>query len=120
MGASTIPQSESVIEPEGYVESRQETRLKEARMDPDWMRIGVGSTLLTGSLLLLTGKRKAGLVLTFAGTALAILEHQDLVSEWWNALPRYLNDAQRMLDQAANTVEDLTAKGEQVKSLFRR
>jgi hypothetical protein len=118
MGASTIPLSEKVIEPEGYVESRQETRLKGAQINPDWMRIGVSCTLMTGSLLLLTGKRKAGLIATFAGTALAILEHQDLVSEWWNTLPRYLNDAQRMLDQAAITVEDLTAKGEQIKSLF--
>jgi len=118
MGASTIPLSESVIEPEGYVESRQETSLKEARIDPDWMDIGVGCTLLTGSLLLLAGKRKAGLLATFAGTTLAILEHQDLVSEWWNSLPGYLNDAQRMLDQATSTVEDLTAKGDQIKSLF--
>jgi hypothetical protein len=120
MGASTIPLYEKVMEPEEYGESRQETRLKEARIDPDWMRVGVGCTLLTGSLLLLAGKRKAGLLATFAGTALAILEHQDLVSEWWNSLPGYLNDAQRKLDQATNAVEDLTAKGEQVKSLFTR
>jgi len=118
MGASTIPRYEPLIEPEGYVESRQETSFNESRIDPDWMRIGVGCTLLTGSLLLLAGKRKAGILATFAGTALAILEHQDLVSEWWNALPGYLNDAQRMLDQVTSTVDDLTAKGDQIKSLF--
>jgi hypothetical protein len=120
MGASTIPPYEKVIEPEGYVESRQETRLKEAMINPDWIRVGVGCTLLTGSLLLLAGKRKAGLLATFAGTALAILEHQDLVSEWWGALPGYLDDAQRMVDQAVSTVDDLTVKGNQIKSLFTR
>jgi hypothetical protein len=94
-----------------------ETR-KELRPDPDWMRIGVGSTLLTGSLLLLCGKRKAGLLVTAAGTALAMVEQKELVSEWWNALPAYLDQAQRMLDQVATTVDDLTQKRDQIMALF--
>ncbi|KAA6458265.1 hypothetical protein DYQ86_20320 [Acidobacteria bacterium AB60] len=92
--------------------------LDDVRSNPDWMRIGVGSALLTGSLLLLTGKRKAGLVVTAAGTALAMLEHKEVVSEWWNALPRYLDQAQKMLDQVAATVDDLSEKRDRIMSLL--
>ena len=113
MSAGTAPLAPSVVYPQGHMEKRAETR-----PDPDWMRIGVGATLLTGSLLLLTGKRRAGMLMTAAGTALAMVEHKDLVSECWNALPAYLDQAQKLLDQAAATVDDLTEKRDKIMSLF--
>ena len=111
MSAGAAPLAYSVNYPQEQMETRKEAR-------PDWMRIGVGSTLLTGSLLLLTGKRKAGLVVTAAGTALAMLEHKDLVTEWWDALPGYLDQAQRLLDQAAATIDDLTEKRDKIMGLL--
>lgn len=105
--------------PQGHTESRMET-IGNITKNPDWMRIGVGATLLTGSLLLLTGKRKAGLLVTAAGTALALVEHREVVSEWWEALPQHLQKAQTMLEQAQNTIDDLTQKRDQVMSLFNR
>jgi hypothetical protein len=115
MGASSMSRPQSINYPQGHMENGEKSRL-----DPDWMRIGVGSTLLTGSLLLLTGKRKAGLLVTAAGTALAMLEHKEVVSEWWDALPGYLDHAQRLLDQAAATIDDLTEKRNKVMSLLGR
>jgi hypothetical protein len=94
-----------------------ETRA-ETRPDPDWMRLGVGAALLTGSLLLLTGKRRAGLALTAAGTALAMLEHKEIVGEWWDTLPGYLDQAQRLLDQAAATIDDLSEKRDKIMALL--
>ena|SRR4051812_21671484 len=94
--------------------SRVESMVK----NPDWMRIGVGASLLTGSLLLLTGKRKAGLVVTAVGTALAVLEHREIVAEWWEALPHHLQKAQHMLEQTQQTIDDLTQKRDKVMSLF--
>jgi len=91
---------------------------KELNLDHDWMRIGVGTTLLTGSLLLLTGKRKAGLVVTAAGTALAMLENKEVVREWWDCLPGYLENAQRFLDFATSTIDDLTDKRDKIISLL--
>lgn len=96
------------------MESRMESMVK----NPDWMRIGVGASLLTGSLLLLTGKRKAGLVVTAVGTALAVLEHREIVAEWWEALPHHLQKAQHMLEQTQQTIDDLTQKRDKVMSLF--
>ena len=84
----------------------------------DWLRIGVGASLLTGSLLLLTGKRKAGLIVTAAGTALAILEHKEIVADWWEQLPRHLEKAQQMLEQTQQTIDDLSRKRDQVMSMF--
>jgi hypothetical protein len=86
--------------------------------NPDWMRIGVGASLLTGSLLLLTGKRKAGLLVTALGTALAMLDNKEIVADWWEALPNHLQKAQRMLDQTQQTVDDLTDKRDKVLALF--
>jgi len=113
MSAGTAPLAPGVVYPQGHMETRMETKI-----DPDWMRFGVGTTLLAGSLLLLTGKRKAGLVVAAAGTAMAMLEQKELVSQWWNALPGYLDQAQRLLDQAATAVDELTDKRNKIMSLL--
>ena len=86
--------------------------------NPDWMRIGVGASLLTGSLLLLTGKRKAGLLMAVAGTALALLEHREVVAEWWEKLPQHLDKAQTMLEQTQHTIDDLTQKRDKIFEMF--
>lgn len=101
-----------------YVHDMVETVKDTARENPDWMRIGVGSTLLAGALLLITGKHKAGLVVTAAGATLAMLEHRELVSEWWEKLPGHLQNAQHMLDQAQSTIEDLSAKRDSIMNLI--
>ena len=98
--------------------SNMVSRVESAAKNPDWMRIGVGASLLTGSLLLLTGKRKAGLLVTAAGTVLAMLEHHEVVAEWWEALPKHLEKAQHMLDQAQQTIGDLTDKRDKIFSMF--
>lgn len=86
--------------------------------NPDWMRIGVGASLLTGSLLLLTGKRKAGLLLTAAGTALAMLDNREVVAEWWHALPQHLDKAQQILNQTQQTIDDLSTKRDKIFEMF--
>jgi hypothetical protein len=87
---------------------------------PDWMGITVGGAFLVGSLLLLSGRRRAGLVATAAATALTLLDQQDTIREWWNALPQYLDEAQRLLDQAQTTIDDLAAKREKLRVMFNR
>lgn len=112
---SAVPLTSPTTYPQGHIESRNQ-----AAETPDWMRIGVGSTLFAGALLLVTGRRKAGLVVTLAGTALAMLENRELVAEWWEKLPGQLQKAQQMLDQAQSTVDDLSAKRESLRQLFGR
>lgn len=87
---------------------------------PDWMGITVGSTFLVGSLLLLSGKKRAGLAVTAAATALTLLDQQETIREWWNSLPQYLDEAQNLLDQAQITIDDLAAKREKLRAMFNR
>ena len=110
---SAIPMPHNPTYPQGHVEQRRSD-------EPDWMRIGVGATLLTGSVLLLTRQRKLGLLVTAAGSALAALEHKEIVKEWWEALPGYLDKAQEILDQTQHTIEDLSAKRDKIMGLFGR
>ncbi len=110
MGA--VPLSPRSI-PQGQMGMRDQSR-----PEPDWLRIGASCALLTGSLLLLAGKRRAGLLVTATGTALAMVEEKELVKEWWNALPNYLNTAQRMLDQAQETIDDVAAKRDRVMAIL--
>jgi hypothetical protein len=91
-----------------------------AGRNPDWVGIAVGATFLAGALLLLSGKKKAGLVVSGAALGLTVLDQQDTVKMWWNALPKYLDDAQHLLDQAQGTIDDLAAKREKLRSMFNR
>lgn len=101
-----------------YPQVHRELSMQSNAKNPDWMRLGVGASLLTGSILLLTGKRKAGLLATAAGTALAMLDNREIVAEWWEALPRHLEKAQHMLEQTQHTIDDLTDKRDKIMALF--
>ena len=111
MGVASLPQS--VDYPQGHIEPHSQSHERE------WMGAAVGGTLLLGSVLLLSGKRRAGLLVTAAGTALALLEEQETVRAWWNVLPQYIDNAQRLLNQAQTTIEDLSEKRDRLRSLFK-
>jgi hypothetical protein len=84
----------------------------------DWLRIGGSAAMIAGSLLLLTRQRRLGLIVTAAGTALAALEHREVLAEWWEKLPQHLDKAQHMINQAQETVQDLTDKRDKIMGLF--
>ena len=88
--------------------------------EPDWAGIAVGGTFLAGAALLMCGKKKAGLAVTAGAMALTLLDQQDTIREWWSALPKYLDDAQRLLDQAQTTIEDLANKRDKLRAMFNR
>ncbi len=112
--------SAASLYPSGNLSERgSDSRLQSIR-ESDWLRIGAGGALLTGALLLLTGNRRSGLLVTVAGAALAMLQEQELVSQWWNALPGYLDGAQKMISQVQETVDDLSAKREKVMEILGR
>ena len=93
---------------------------EQVRSEPDWMGMAVGGTFLTGALLLLSGKKKAGLLVTTGAMVLTALDQQETIKEWWNTLPKYLDDAQRLLDQVQHTVEDLAMKRDKLRAMFDR
>jgi hypothetical protein len=84
----------------------------------DWARIAAGGSLVAGGLLLLTGHRRAGLVSAAAGTALAVLDQQETVMAWWNALPGYIEQAQRVLGQVEESVAEVAAQRERLQRIL--
>lgn len=97
-----------------------EVQMENEKMEKtqEWLRIGAGCTLLGGALLLLAGKRRAGLMVTVAGAALTMLDQRETVQEWWSVLPGYVDSAQHMLDEAQHTIDDFASKRDKLKSLL--
>jgi anthranilate phosphoribosyltransferase len=79
-----------------------------------WLTIAAAATLATGGALLVCGKPRAGLVATATGTALAMLDQQETVSVWWNALPQYLAEIQGLLARVQETIDDVSAQRERL------
>ena len=72
------------------------------------------------ALLLLTGQKRAGLVMAASGTALALMDHEETLKRWWEALPGYVDRAQSMFEQVRDVVEDITEKGESLRRVLSR
>jgi len=92
--------------------------VKEVRESMDWVEIAAGSALLVGGLLMLAGKRRAGTVLAASGGALTLLDQQEAVRKWWNRLPGYIEEVQRVADQVQEVAEDLAVKREKLRTLL--
>jgi hypothetical protein len=84
----------------------------------NWVRIAAAGTLAASGVLLVAGKRRAGLVTAVAGAALVMLDQQEVVSQWWNALPGYLEEMQGMLGRAQAAVDDLSVQGEKLRRVL--
>lgn len=75
----------------------------------DWVDIAAGGSLLAGGLLLLTGQRRAGLVLSVAGAALTLLGQQEEVRAWWDEFPGYVDRVQNLIGRMQSGMDDLSA-----------
>lgn len=86
--------------------------------DAHWARIASAATLIAGGALLLSGKRRTGLLVAATGTALAVLDQQETLSKWWAQLPGYIGDIQQLLNQAETAVEEFAAQREKLGNVF--
>ena len=86
----------------------------------NWVEVAACGSLIAGGLLLLSGQKRAGLVLAASGTALAMLEHEDTLRSWWDALPGYVDRAQYMFEQVQDVVDNLAEKGESLRQALSR
>ena len=112
MGVTAFPQ------PSGLPQGQHGTAKSKHGL-PDWVGTAVGGTFLAGGLLLLSGKKKAGLIVTAGAMALTLVDQKETVREWWSTLPGYLDEAQRLLDQASRTIDDLAAKRDKLRGMFK-
>lgn len=85
-----------------------------------WLRVTSAGALAASGVLLMAGKRRAALAVAATGTALAIVDQQDLVRTLWNHLPGYLEDVQGILTRAQGAVDEFSAQGERLRNIFSR
>lgn len=88
--------------------------------DVHWLRYIAAGTLAASGALLVTGYRRAGLLTAASGAALAMLDQGDVVREWWNALPGFLEELQTSLGHAQTAVQDLSTQGQKLREAIGR
>ena len=84
-----------------------------------WTRGLAAGSLVTGAVLLATGRRRAALAVTAAGTVMALLEESDNVRAIWEKLPSYIQTAQEALSRFEVFVQDLAEQGEKIRRVIR-
>jgi hypothetical protein len=75
---------------------------------------------VAAGFLLLSGQRRAGMVAAASGTALAMLDQQETLHSWWNALLGYIDQVQELLGQVQDTVNDIAVKREALRRVLAR
>ena len=60
------------------------------------------------------------MVTAASGAALAMLDQQEVLRAWWNALPGYLEETQRLLGRVQSAVDELSAQRERLRKVLAR
>ena len=98
-------------------EAKHNRRITESEAT-SWARYAAAGSLLAGGILLITGNRRAGMVTAAAGAALALLDQQETVKEWWNALPDYIESVQNVLGEVEETVAEVALQRERLHRII--
>jgi hypothetical protein len=121
MGITHIPQQvASSVQDAAESVKRQGTLLLDNGWDKNWVRTVAAGSLVTGAILLATGKRKSGLAVAAAGTVFALLEDPEGVKKVWNNIPDYLDNGHSFLTRFEKFVGEVTAQGEKLRSVVEK
>ena len=82
-----------------------------------WTQAVAAGSLITGAVLLATGKRKAGLALTAVGATTALLEDAEGARHVWDNVPNYIQTGQQVLSRIERFVEEIAEQGERVRKM---
>jgi hypothetical protein len=121
MGITHIPQQvASTVQDAAEGLKYQGNRLLDQGWDKNWVRTVAVGTLVTGAVLLASGKRKAGLAVAAAGTIFALVEDPEGVKKVWNNIPDYLDSGHSMLSRFEKFVGELTTQGEKLRTVVEK
>lgn len=121
MSLTHVPQQvTSTVQDAADTLKYQGNRLIEGGWDKNWVRTVAAGSLVTGAILLATGKRKSGLVVAAAGTVFALVEDPKSVKKVWNDLPDYLESGHTMLTRFEKFVGELTSQGDKLRSIVEK
>ena len=121
MGITHIPQQvATTVQDAADTLKYQGNRLVDQDWNKNWVRTVAAGTLVTGAILLASGKRKAGLAIAAAGTVFALVEDPEGVKKVWNNLPDYLDSGHSLLGRFEKFVGELTAQGEKLRTIVEK
>src|SRR6202453_2845684 len=121
MGITRIPQQvASTVQDATETLKYQGNRILDGGLEKNWVRTVAAGSLVTGAVLLATGKRKSGLAVAAAGTIFALVEDPDGVKKFWNNIPDYLDSGHDVLSRFEKFVSELSAQGEKIRSVVEK
>jgi hypothetical protein len=121
MGITQIPQQvASTVQDAAATLKYQGNRILDEGRNKNWVRTVAAGSMVTGAILLATGKRKAGLTVAAAGTIFALIEDPEGVKAVWNKIPDYLESGQGLLARFEKFVGELTVQGERLRSVVEK
>jgi hypothetical protein len=121
MGITRIPQQvASTVQDAAETLKYQGNRILDGRVDKSWVRTVAAGSLVTGAVLLATGKRKAGLAIAAAGTIFALVEDPEGVKRVWNNMPDYLESGHTLLGRFEKFVGELTIQGDKLRKVVEK
>ena len=122
MGITHIPQQvASTVQDTADTLKKQGNRFLDGGWDnKNWVRTVAAGSLVTSALLLISGRRKAGLAVAAAGTAFALAEDPAGVKKVWNSIPDYLDSGHSLLSRFEKFVGELTAQGEKLREVVEK
>jgi hypothetical protein len=85
-----------------------------------WTRGIAAGSLLVGALLLVTGRRGAGLAVAAAGASVALLENPEAVRNFWNSIPEAVHASQDFLARAEGLIDDINQQTGRLRSMISR
>jgi hypothetical protein len=86
----------------------------------DWTQLLIAGTLVASGTMILTGHKRSGAAVAAAGAALALIEEQDTVVEWWKKLPQVLGQAQDFLVRVEHYLDEAATQGHRIQNILRR
>src|ERR1700689_1950423 len=121
MGITHIPQQgASSVQDAADTLQYQGNRLVDQDWNKNWVRTVAAGSLVTGAVLLASGKLKAGLAIAAAGTVFALVEDPEGVKKVWNNIPDYLDNGHSLLGRFEKFVGELTVQGEKLRTVFEK
>ena len=121
MGITHIPQQvASTVQDAADTLKYQGNRLIDQDWNKNWVRTVAAGTLVTGAVLLASGRRKAGLAIAAAGTVFALVEDPEGVKKVWNNIPDYLDNGHNLLSRFEKFIGELTSQGEKLRSVVEK
>ena len=121
MGITHIPQQvASTVQDAADTLKVQGNRLIDQDWNKNWVRTLAAGTLVTGAVLLATGKRKTGLGIAAAGTVFALVEDPEGVKKFWNNIPDYLDSGHDLLSRFEKFIGELAGQGEKLRSVVEK